>query len=639
MIDIIRGDWRFFWSDNLPDFATVPSSWDSSLNTGLGIPSVNTMWITSYLNLTAFFSKLFHLDWFVAGIMFWIIPILVISLASSFLLFRYSFPEKKNGAYLASLIYVVNSYFLLMFGGGQLGVAFAYSFIPLVLLFFLRTYQKTTTKQSLLLSLVLAAQMLFDTRISLLTFAACLLFSLMTVSISWKRIAYCFILPIIVSIFLHSFWILPLLLYPSPLLPEGNTNIKAAEFLSFAKFENTISLLHPNWPENLFGKVYFMRAEFLLVPIVAFAGLFYINKKKKFQRDLVLFFLILALLAAFFAKGTNEPFGWIYSYLFGNLPGFSLFRDSTKFYSLIAVSFAMLIPFTLMELSSQLKNWLKKIKRTKKYSKYAPHIVCFIFVILWLTLLRGAIVQNHSLFRVKKIPTEYIQLHGYLADQDEWFRTLWVPQGQRYGFFSHQNPTIGRAEIFKESSASAILKELPKTKEQLELIGVKYIIVPFDSESEIFVNDHKYNDDAYKKTVASIEKIDWLKKEKEFGKVVIYKTPKYQHRFFFKASESGTLTFDYKSQTSYVLHLTNVKKNSQLIFSETFSPYWKIVYNGKSVNAKNFKGLNSFTLSQSGTYTVELVYEPQKAVLAGFAITFFVLSCMIVYLIRDKIKR
>src|SRR6185503_14563182 len=87
MIDFLLGDSRFFWQENIKFFSQFPSAWDSSLNTGVGIPQVNTLWITSYLNLTASFS-IFGFSWPMISLVFWIIPIVVISFISSFLLYR-----------------------------------------------------------------------------------------------------------------------------------------------------------------------------------------------------------------------------------------------------------------------------------------------------------------------------------------------------------------------------------------------------------------------------------------------------------------------------------------------------------------------------------------------------------------------
>ncbi len=73
------------------------------------------------------------------------------------------------------------------------------------------------------------------------------------------------------------------------------TSVAAVQFFSFAKLDNAIALLHPNWPENIFGKVSFFRSEFLLLPIIAFSPLLFLfrTKIKKKEHSTVLFFILL----------------------------------------------------------------------------------------------------------------------------------------------------------------------------------------------------------------------------------------------------------------------------------------------------------------------------------------------------------
>ncbi len=60
-------------------------------------------------------------------------------------------------------------------------------------------------------------------------------------------------------------------------LDNDLTNPGMLHFLSFADFSHTLAFLHPNWPENLFGKVYFLQPEFLLLPVIAFSALFFVK--------------------------------------------------------------------------------------------------------------------------------------------------------------------------------------------------------------------------------------------------------------------------------------------------------------------------------------------------------------------------
>src|SRR3989344_5154919 len=183
------GDARFFWPENIGDFARFPSAWDSSLNTGVGISSINTLWITSFLNLTTFFSYL-GIPWFIINLVFWIIPTLLIAFLGAFFLFKSTI--SKNIAYclFSGIIFTTNTYFLTIFLGGQQGVSFAYAFIPLVLLTFINLLKKTNPYASIIFSLALSLQLLFDPRFFLLTLGLLFFYYLLQSEFLKKHLLY-----------------------------------------------------------------------------------------------------------------------------------------------------------------------------------------------------------------------------------------------------------------------------------------------------------------------------------------------------------------------------------------------------------------------------------------------------------------
>ncbi len=171
----LGGDFRFFYPENIKDFVGLPSAWDSSLNTGLGQSQLSSLWITSYFNFTAFFSKL-GLSWNLIQLFFWIIPALLISFFSSFCLFKTLFKFKIQYSVLAGIIYTVNTYFLMILTGGQLGVSLSYSIAPLVLLRFIKLVERPSLKNAIISGLVLGFQTIFDPRIVYVTLVAVFLY-------------------------------------------------------------------------------------------------------------------------------------------------------------------------------------------------------------------------------------------------------------------------------------------------------------------------------------------------------------------------------------------------------------------------------------------------------------------------------
>src|SRR5690349_2969853 len=105
---LFLGDSRFFWSENIGNFIHLPSTWDSILNTGIGMPDSGTLWITSYLNFTSLFTK-FGLSWDMITLIFWVLPIFAISFLSAFFLFKQVF-KSSLFAIISGIIYSLNTY-------------------------------------------------------------------------------------------------------------------------------------------------------------------------------------------------------------------------------------------------------------------------------------------------------------------------------------------------------------------------------------------------------------------------------------------------------------------------------------------------------------------------------------------------
>jgi len=654
------GDFRFFWPESIKDFVTFPSAWDASLNTGIGQTQLPALWIISYFNFTALFTK-FGLDWNSIQIIFWVIPAILISFFSSFYLFKYLFSRERDPAVagksrkysiLSGLIYSLNTYFLMILTGGQLGVALSYSLVPLVLLTYIRLVDKPTLRNAFTSGLILGLQIIFDPRIVLITFVATFFYSVFSFSNIKKVIKSSFglfTLPLAIALLLNIFWIFPLFIFKSSPIPQGFDSISGFEFFSFAQFSNAISLLHPNWPENIFGKTYFLDPKFLIFPILAFSSLIFVRTMKQSsnlpagrQGGTILFFVFLSLLGIFLAKGANPPFGEINTWIFQNIPGMSMFRDPTKFYILIALSYSMLIPFSISSIQGLIKSKIKyqKAKIQSKYQIFNFSYVFLIFTILYLLFLISPILRQ---IKVHQVPQEYLQLKNFLVKEKEFSRTLWIPQWQRYGFFSNNHPAIGRGEVLRGDYKEQI-KQLKKreTEELLKDLSIKYVIIPYDSEGEIFLDDRKYSEKKRQEVEKELDGISWLRKSDQLNdsnhliKIAVYEIDNPKEHFW---STSNTLAINYGSikPTEYKVEVKNAKEGDQLIFSEGFDKNWTAESSKFMVRSLRFNNsLNSFTFPKGGNYELRVYYEPQKYVEAGLWISLLTLLASISYILFGK---
>lgn len=410
----------------------------------------------------------------------------------------------------------------MLVSGGLVVIGIAYSLIPLAFLFFLKILdddgknKKQLASKIIFLGIIFGVQSILDIRVTYISFVGAGAFfvvksviekSLTGVS---RKFIFTLVIPMLITVLLNAFWIVPALLFGSnPLeqLGENYTTVESVRFFSFAKFENTISLLHPNWPENIFGKTYFQRPEFLILPILAFLSLLFI---KKDSRKIILPFVIVSLLGAFLAKGSNEPFGAIYIFLFENVPGFVFYRDPTKWYMLIALSFSVLIPFALFEL-------FKKFKRF-------GYVIPTLFVIYFLITIFPALLGNlPGTLQTSEVPEEYVGFEEFMLRQKPG-RVLWVPSPSRFSYYSAKHPAVYGNKYFNINKPSEIAGRLTEENiQQLAEQSVTYVAVPFDNKGEIFLEDRVYDDEEYLRTVDNVDNNTELQKIGNFGKLKLYK--------------------------------------------------------------------------------------------------------------------
>lgn len=425
-IPLSSGDWPYLFTEQIREFFWVPEA--------------RFLWLAPYYQiLTKIVVQNIGIPWEVAEKLLWFFPFIIISVVVSYKAFR---------SWIAVLVYTTNTYILMIVGGGQMGVSMAYALAPLVF-----------TRISIL---SVAIQAMFDPRITLLTLVAAVVIH----RPKFKKLLFVTFGAGII----HLYWIIPIIQKPEILqerLAQVSTGI--LEFLSFATFSQTISLLHPNWPENIFGKVYFMQPEFLLIPILAFLS--FVGNKRK---ELVPYGL-LAIIGAFLAKGTQDPFGGIYEWLFTYVPGFWLFRDSTKFYLFVALAYAYLIP--------------------------KSKVPAILIVFVWALLIRQALTHELTgTFQPQPIEPEYVALKNLIVTLPEGAPTHWVPAVSRYAFSTATHPAL----VF-ERTANGL------------------VIVPWDSRGEIFLTDRKYDDELRQKYIASMSALLNLQRDPTFTKLAVWK--------------------------------------------------------------------------------------------------------------------
>lgn len=660
---IVGGDFAFIFKSVYSTYSIFPFAWGFSQGNGLGGNLSPFLWIATNVNIpVTILGKYLSFSWPVIERVAYFYPFLLIGSFSIVMLSKF-LSLKNIYSSISLLCFLANTYILLLVGGGQVLLALSYAISPLVILLYMLLIDKITKRVendvlflSLITGLVVALQVFFDFRFAYITCVAVFMYVVyfiynyfFVINNSKKIVIFyiwwLLIVPLFVVLAIHSFWILPTVFTHENLLQQlgsAYTSTNAVKYFSFAKFENTLSLLHPNWPENIFGLTHFFQPEFIFLPLLAFSSLFFVQRsiRHKNEQGYIIFFVFIALLGAFLAKGANPPFGNIYIWAFDHIPGFKLYRDPTKWYLLVSLSYSILIPFTI----KSIHEWIGKRKNIFTKNKVLNIQNAFIFVTLglYLFLIRPAFLgELRGTFKTSNVPNEYFQLERFLSKQNSFSRVLWVPTLERFGYYSSNHPAVGALGYYSLVDSNDVLKTIKnsKTEASLQERSVGYIVVPYDVEKEIFVKDRKYDNKMYQYVVVSLQKIPWLTEIKGFGRIHVFALNNVKDHFWFDDITHAKVSYKQINPTYFIVNVKNVHRGDKIIFAESFDSHWQAKFGNTEINSIPFENsLNSFILTKDGDYALSVKFTPQKWVTVGVIISVVSLVGIVVFLLFIVIK-
>lgn len=648
VVPLSSGDWGVNFSDGIAQFSLMPQAWNTHFGNGLGGNDVFLLALNTYYYLLSGISgTLLRLPWFGIERLFWYWPFWGIGIIGSYLLAKQVTAGSKYSV-LAPVIYLTNTYVLMIVGGGQMGVAMGYAVAPFVLWGVINWFEHAATvrwvRAAIVVGGLFSVVLLFDLRVAYILLIPSVAYVFIRVGFDYRkmslwRMASSAVLACGVIVTLHFFWLYPFVTQgTNPLTGLGDAfiNPDMVRFLSFAPFEHTLSLLHPNWPENIFGKIRFLQPEFLVIPIIAYGALMFIARKKRYIHDssapnhqTLAFFAFVGLIGAFFAKGTNPPFGDVYLWLFNNVPGFVMLRDSTKFFVLTALSYCVLIPFFLDRLYNVSRHM--GIRRVT-----SERLMVVLFMAVWLVLHREALTGKLTgVFAPERIPIPYTRLQQYLSSETSFSRVLWIPSRQRYGFFSDTMPGLS-LDTLKIASYSAFADWMSskESNEQLSRLAVSHIIVPSDPKGELFVSDRVYDDKKRQQYVRMLDADADIMRLDTFGDIAVYKTKLHYGHIFYQNNQHAPVGYERVSPTRYNVAISAHTDERQLIFSETFDPQWELVIGARHISPqRTVDGLQMFVVPPVSADTISyLFYKPQQLVAIGIPVSGLSLIVIAAYL-------
>jgi len=512
---ITAGDFPYFTQAHLSEGTPVPSLWDASSSTG-GYNIIDA----PMFPLAMAAGALTHLGLGWSGIerLLWIFPAVVTPCLSTYALAMLLFARRVT-ALVAALAAVLNSYIYLLYEGGQFGVAMGYGCLPLVVFAFVHGQRRARVRDVVPTGLCMAVQAVYDIRSTYLSFGVLLLYALMCSHmdvavypnegsdgggkrvralpgarsrLSWHAwrgrvhgLPHIAVALIILAV-LQSWWLLPAVFVQGPALPPSYTMASAVAPLSLMHLSNGIALFHPFWFANNLSLAP-INPLFFVVPVLVFGVLLYRHRDRR-----VLFLTVVALLAIFLVKGDNEPAGSIYDWLFLHFPGFSLFRDASKFYQPLAFAYALLLGVAadrcyeaVTKCRGSGMGLSGAFNRVMTCVALLPVMLLLVLVVFPATpALFGAV---RGTFAANPVPDDYARFNASIDSQSDFFRVLWVPARPRFATYSTLHPALDADQLAPccVPRASTLTTGRPwawlsqsKAARTLQELSVRYIVVP-----------------------------------------------------------------------------------------------------------------------------------------------------------------
>lgn len=462
------GDAPFFYSEGLKELISEPMSWTSRGNNFGGQNLI--IWLSPLTILYGLLGSLFKLGNDVAVRLIFYLPSIVLSVVGGYSFSRY-LKFSHLTSFFAALFYVLNTYFIVLIDGGQVGVALAYAIFPFTLIALKKLFDSPSLNYFYIALVAFFINGLADPRITLISIITVIAWIIIE-SLSTKKIIdlkklFIFIPLVFVWACANLFWIYPLIMNTVSAVSGQNFN--------FTSLLSSLFVFQPHYPGNQFGKVNPPPFYFFVLPSLIFVNFFIKERDIKEQKRLLVVLTSLVLVLMFVVKGGNPPIGEWYSWLVENVTLGSSFRDSTKFFVPLVLFAGILIGNAISFLSSKMpNNFFGKLTLVTGY-------------LLLISLVYPSLFgRMNFVLSNKDGSNDSSKIYQEIRRQDGFFRTAYFSEHQPTSFESNQKPLIDGKNLvnlmpFRSMNVGEDVFNFvnnPNFVGWFRVLGIKYIFLP-----------------------------------------------------------------------------------------------------------------------------------------------------------------
>lgn len=479
------------------------------------------------------------------------------------------------------------------------------------------------------------------------------------------------LLTLVIFMIINSWWVLPLInlnfvggATPTSQLFMKQNNLGTLQALSrkTGNLTDVFKLINASFlaPDSLnWVKLYFSPVLFTIQFV--FIGTILLFLIKSAKNATVLFLGSLFLMMAFLIKGSNPPFGEIYSFIFNNVLILQVFRNPfEKFGFLLSLAVTVLMGPSIYELVIKTQGNFRRL--------LYPFFLIIIFFYLGFPLYTGLAFTNkfpptndYSVGYKVKVPNYYKTVDNWLSVQGNNFRYIGLPIKEEGITYNWEKGYAGvelnvalfsNSGIMHKTSVPYFNQIVPEIESSLmsdkdftnfaNRLNVRYFLLRYDI-------DYKSRDmtapEILEKRLVEREQNGEVKKLVTFGKVSIWENLKWKDTTFYVEKKTGDIlpqiSYEKVNTTRYIVHVKNAVEPYVLVFSELYNDAWRADFaDGQILNDHSRVNVygNGWSVDRKGDYNILIEFSPQKWMDIGqkFSIASYILIATGLLVLRVK---
>ncbi len=489
---ILGADWVRRVPGELNAFFPWPPAWNGAQQLG----ETNEVYLFQFplMSLLGLFSRL-GVSWNVIERVFFFWPYLVLGIACPYAL-ALRLTRSPVASSVAASICVVNTWVIMATERGAIPSLIAAALIPLFMLMTLDFIERPTPRRGLTIGLVLTVLLVYDLRYVYISVFMSLIFAVEQLCRErslerLRRAALPLGVAVLTAIIANLFWILPQFfepanngtdygtltdyLYNSAFMTPQHALSNFAVFYHWVASNNPFLPANPDW-------------WFFALPVCVFVSLFFV-----WRRKWVWSLAAGAFVSVLLDSGPSFPVDKINIWIFLHTPGMSLFRDVTKWMSLLEITYAVIIALGIARLLA----WIRL--RFPKNIQLLAAAVSIAAVACYAIVMNDAFnVTRFRVFATYHMHSDVLALETFLQSRPNKDRTLIIPRdtepmraaldhpfveamqlenGSPNDGFRHFNVHVGDLYTFFAQ---------PYAPDLLRLMNVRYIVVPYDYDKVVY---------------------------------------------------------------------------------------------------------------------------------------------------------